>query len=161
MFSGGKPYRNFRHFCPTKNFVHFQNFKPFSKLEISTKKTQFANFFRDSPCLYNKNNNNKNNILLFYFLFFFWFHHLPNLILLYHDFDCFFVLNFCFIVVVSFKVPMVKLSKLIFWCVKYRGLLKLNIRGISKPPAGIGEGLYCVEKTKPSTFPPYYFKKKP
>ena len=53
--------QNFCHICGTKNFVHFQNLKPFSKFEISSKKTQFIYFFRNSPFLYHKNNNNNNN----------------------------------------------------------------------------------------------------
>ena len=42
---------------------------------------------------------------------FLWFHHLSIFILLYYDFDCFFVLNFCWIIVLSLKVPRVKWNK--------------------------------------------------
>ena len=43
-------YENFRHFCPTKNFVHFQN------LKLAQKRLNSFILFRDSPFLYHKNN---------------------------------------------------------------------------------------------------------
>ena len=56
--------QSFRHLRKISSLLPNEKFCPFSKFEISPKKTQFIYFFRDSPFLYHKNNK-KSQILLF------------------------------------------------------------------------------------------------
>ena len=136
-------YENFRHFCPTKNFVHFQYLKlaqkiqfiyflrvhPFFTIRITKKKKKKQqHIFYFSTIMLNSNSlsSTKGNFfsllarslpysllrhLIIWILnlrwlsFFLWFQHLPILIFLFYEFDCFFILNFCFIVVLSLKMP--------------------------------------------------------
>ena len=64
---------------------------------------------------------------------------------------------FCLVIKIEYKFV---IKSFIFWYVIKLGLLNVSFSGISSPPAGIGDGWYCVGYAKPSNFLLSSFKKK-